>query len=135
MYYDVTGDVLDVYIDDYPYWQSLTGRGWRFCDGCQFSAGTHDVVVSAPFEAAEFYIVFYAVPQAPVDFAGFIPANSIQAFSEFGALFPSSSTNSTIVLGATGGSYDFSIDNKLSATVTETTTLTLHLGEGFQSLQ
>jgi hypothetical protein len=134
MYYDVTGDVLGVSIDEYPYWQSLTGRGWRFCDGCQFGAGTHDVVVAASFEAAEFSIVFYAVPQAPVDFAGFIPANSIQSFSEFGALFPSSSTHSTILLGATAGSYDFAIDNKLIATVTKTATLSLHL-EGFHKLR
>jgi hypothetical protein len=133
MYYDVTGDVLDVYIDDMPYWQSLTGRGWRFCDGCQFSAGAHDVAVYAPFEAAEFSIVFYAVPQAPVDFAGFIPANAVQAFSEFGVLFPSSS-NYTMVLSATGGSYDFFIDNSLNTTVTKTTTLTLHLEEGFHEL-
>jgi hypothetical protein len=132
-YYDVTGDVIDVYIDDASYWQSLTGRGWRFCDGCEFSAGTHDVVASAPFGAAEFYIVFYAVPQPPVDFAGFIPADSIQAFSEFGALFPSTS-NYTMVLGAAGGSYDFFIDDTSSATVTESTTLTLFLEEGFHRL-
>lgn len=134
LYYDVTGDVLDVYVDDTPYWQSLTGRGWRFCDGCQFSAGTHDVVVSAPFEAAEFYIAFYAVPQPPVDFAGFVPANSIEAFSEFGADFSSSSGNYTFVLSAAGGTYDFFIDNMLNATVTETTTLMLHLAEGFHRL-
>lgn len=134
VYYDVTGDVLDVSIDDYPYWQSLTGRGWRFCDGCQYSVGTHDVVVSAPYEGAEFSIVFYAVPQVPVDFAGFIPANSIQAFSEFGALFPPTSTNSTIVLDATAGSYDFAIDNKLIGTTTKRTTLSLHL-EGFHKLR
>ena len=74
-YYDVTGDVVDVNIDDTPYWQSLTGRGWRFCDGCQFSSGTYDVMVTAPFDAAQFYVAFYAVPQAPVDFAGFIPVD------------------------------------------------------------
>jgi hypothetical protein len=69
-----------------------------------------------------------------VDFAGFITANSEpEAFSEFGVLFPPSS-NYTMVLGASGGSYDFYIDNALSATVTESTTLTLHLEEGFHKL-
>ena len=80
-YYDVTGDVVDVNINDTPYWPSLTGRGWRFCDGCQFGAGTYDVMVTAPFDAVQFYVAFYAVPQAPVDFAGFIPVGS----SELGA--------------------------------------------------
>jgi hypothetical protein len=77
-YYDVTGDVVDVNINDAPFWQSLTGRGWRFCDGCQFSAGTNDVTVSAPFDAAQFYVAIYLVPQAPVDFAGFIPVDSAE---------------------------------------------------------
>jgi hypothetical protein len=134
LYYDVAGDVLDVNIDDAPYWQSLTGRGWRFCDGCEFSAGTHDVAAYAPFGATQFYIAFYAVPQPPVDFAGFIPANSEpEAYSEFGALFPSSS-NYTISLGAAGGSYDFFIDNVLNATVTGSTTNTVYLEEGFHKL-
>ena len=133
-YYDVTGDIVDVNINDAPYWQSLTGRGWRFCDGCQFSAGTYDVTVSAPFNAAQFYVAFYAVPQAPVDFAGFIPVNSNEPFSEFGADFSSSSGNYTFVLGAAGGTYDFFIDNMLNATVTESTILKLHLGEGFHRL-
>ena len=133
LYYDVTGGVLDVYVDGTPYWQSLTGRGWRFCDGCQFSAGTHDVAAYAPFEATGFYIAFYDVPQPPVDFAGLISADSNEPFSEFAAIFPSSIANYTLVLGATGGSYDFFIDNTLSANVTDTTTLTLHL-EGFHKL-
>jgi len=130
-YYDVTGDVLEVYIDDMPYWWALTGRGWRFCDGCEFSAGTYDVTVFAPFEnieATEFYIVFYKVPQPPVEFAGFIPADSSEAISEFGVLFPPSSANYTLVLSATGGGYDFFIDDTLEATVLETTTLSLDLG-------
>jgi hypothetical protein len=133
-YYDVTGDVLDVYIDDMPYWQSLTGKGWRFCDGCEFSAGTYDVQVFAPFEnieVTEFYIVFYTVPQPPVEFAGFIPADSTEAFSEFGVLFPPSLANYTLVLGATGGSYDFFVDGTCEATVPETTTLSLDLGGDF----
>jgi len=133
-YYDVTGDVVDVNIDDAPYWQSLTGRGWRFCDGCQFSAGTYDVTVSAPFNAAQFYVAFYDVPQAPVDFAGFIPVSAIEPFSEFGADFSSSSGNYTFVLSAVGGTYDFYIDNMLNATVPETTTLALHLAQGFHLL-
>jgi hypothetical protein len=132
-YYDVSGDVLDVSIDDAPYWQSLTGRGWRFCDGCEFSAGTHDVAAYAPFGATQFYIVFYVVPQPPVDFAGFIPADSTEAFSEFGALFPLSS-NYTMALGVAGGSYDFFIDDMLNATVTGSTTLTVFLEEGFHKL-
>ena len=130
-YYDVTGDVVDVNIDDVPYWQSLIGRGWRFCDGCQFNAGTHDVMVSAPFDAAQFYVAFYVVPQAPVDFAGFIPVDAIEPFSEFGAVFSSSSGNYTFVLAAAGGTYDFFIDDTLEATVTGTTTLTLDLGGAF----
>jgi len=136
VYYDVTGDELEVYIDDMPYFYPsfLTGRGWSFCDGCEFSAGTYDVTVFAPFEnmeATEFYIVFYRLPQPPVEFAGFIPADSSEPFSEFGALFPSSSLNYTLVLGATGGSYDFSVDDMLEATVPETTTLSLDLGGDF----
>jgi hypothetical protein len=133
-YYDVTGDVVDVNINDAPYWQSLTGRGWRFCDGCQFDAGTYDVTVSAPFDAAQFDLTFYVVPQAPVDFAGFIPVDSSEPFSEFGAFFSSSSGNYTFVLSAAGGTYDFFIDNMLNATVTETTTLPLHIAEGFHKL-
>jgi hypothetical protein len=107
------------------------GKGWRFCDGCEFGAGTHDVTVYAPFEATEFYLGFYVVPQPPVDFAGLVPAGSVQPFSEFVVLFPPSSTNHTLVLGAAGGSYDFFIDDTLEATVTGTTTLTLDLGGAF----
>jgi hypothetical protein len=130
-YYDVTGDELDVYIDDAPFSQSLTGTGWRFCDGCEFSAGRYNVTVFAPFEATEFYIGFYTVPQPPVEFAGFIPADSTEAFSEFGVLFPPSSANYTFVLSAIGGSYDFFVDDTLEATVPETTTLSLDLGGDF----
>lgn len=139
LYYDVTGgvesfDVLDVEIDGTLYWQSLTGKGWRFCDGCQYSAGTYDVTVYTPAEATgpiEFYIGFYVVPQPPVNFAGLVPASSVQPFSEFVVLFPPSSTNHTLVLGAAGGSYDFFIDDTPEATVTGTTTLTLDLGGAF----
>jgi hypothetical protein len=132
-YYDVTGDVLDIYIDDAPVpgGQSLTGKGWRFCDGCEFSAGTYDVMALAPLEATQFYIVFYLMPLPPVEFAGFIPADSTEAFSEFGVIFPPSSANYTLVLGATGGSYDFFVDDTLEATVPETTTLSLDLGGDF----
>jgi hypothetical protein len=133
-YYDVTGDELDVYIDDMPYWQSLTGKGWRFCDGCEFSAGTYDVTFFAPFEATQFYVGFYTVPQPPVEFSGFIPADSIEPFSEFGVLFPPSSANYTLVLSATGGSYDFFIDDALEGTVPGTGTLSLDLGGDFHFL-
>lgn len=142
VYYDVTGaagssDVIDVFINDVPIFrgQYLMGKGWTFCDGCQYSAGTYDVAVYAPPENSgpiEFYILFYVVPQPPVDFAGLIPANSVQPFSEFAALFPPSSTNYTLVLSATGASYDFIINDSVKATVTNTAILSLDLGGRFQ---
>ena len=63
-----------------------------------------------------------------------VQASSEPTRSEFGADFSSTSGNYTFVLGAAGGTYDFFIDNMLNATVTETTTLKLHLAEGFHSL-
>jgi hypothetical protein len=142
LYYDVVGgagysDVMDVYINDAPVprGQFLVGKGWIFCDGCQYSAGTYDVGVFAPpqnTDPIQFYIGLYAVPQPPVDFAGFIPTNSSQPFSEFAVLFPPSSNNYTLVLGAAGASYDFLINDTLIATVAETTTLSLDLGGRFQ---
>jgi hypothetical protein len=145
LYYDVTdgagwSDTMDVYINDVavPSGQSLTGKGWIFCDGCQFNAGTYDVAVLASAgntSPIQFYIAIYALPQPPVDFAGLIPANSVQPFSEFGVLFPASSTNYTLVLGATGASYGFFINYTLMANVTETTTLSLDLGGRFQRFE
>jgi hypothetical protein len=140
VYYDVAGgssDVIEVYINDAPLprGQSLMGKGWIFCDGCQYSAGTYDVGVFAPpdnISPIQFYIGFYAVPQPPVDFTGFNAANSVQPSSEFAVLFPPSSTNYTLVLSATGASYDFLINDTLEATVAETTTLSLDLGGRFQ---
>jgi hypothetical protein len=142
VYYDVAGgagssDVIEVYVDDAPVprGQSLMGKGWIFCDGCEYSAGTYDVGVFAPPDNVgpiQFYIGFYSVPQPPVDFTGFNPANSVQPFSEFGVLFPPSSTNYTLVLSATGASYDFLINDTLMATVAKTTTLSLDLGGSFQ---
>jgi hypothetical protein len=142
LYYDVAGgagssDMIDVYINyvAVPRGQSLVGKGWIFCDGCQLNAGTYEVAVLASPEntgPVQFYIAFCAVPQPPVDFAGFIPVNSTQPFSEFGVLFPPSSTNYTLILGATGASYDFFINYTLMANVTETTTLSLDLGGRFQ---
>jgi hypothetical protein len=142
LYYDAgsagSSDVIDVYINDAPVprGQFLVGKGWIFCDGCQYSAGTYDVGVFAPPENVrpiEFYISIYNTPQPPVDFAGFIPAKSMQSYSEFGVLFPPSSTNYTIVLGAApGAGYDFFINHTFQATVTGTTTLSLDLGGRFQ---
>jgi hypothetical protein len=145
LYYDVAGpagssDMMDVYINyvAVPRGQSLVGKGWIFCDGCQLDAGTYDVaVLASPGNTGpiQFYIALYAVPQPPVDFAGFIPVNSAQPFSEFGALFPPSSTNYTLVLGAIGAGYDFFINYTLMANVTETTTLSLDLGGRFQRFE
>jgi hypothetical protein len=142
LYYDVAGgagssDTIDVYVNyvAVPRAQFLVGRGWIFCDGCQLNAGTYEVAVLASPENTgplQFYIAVYALPEPPVDFAGFIPANSTQPFSEFGVLFPPSSTNYTLVLGVTGASYDFFINYTLMANVTETTTLSLDLGGRFQ---
>jgi hypothetical protein len=130
-YYDVTGDELDVYIDDMPFWVALTGKGWRFCDGCEFSPGTYDVMALSPYESTQFYFGFYTMPLPPVEFSGFIPADSYEAFNEFAVIFPPSSANYTLLLGATGGSYDFFVDDALEATVPETTTLSLDLGGDF----
>lgn len=131
-YYDVTGDELEVYIDDVPMpWLPLTGKGWRFCDGCEFSPGTYDVMAFAPFEATQFYFGFYLMPLPPVEFSGFIPADAIEPFNEFAAIFPPSSANYTILLGATGGSYYFFVDDTFEGTVPETATLSLDLGGDF----
>jgi hypothetical protein len=142
IYYDVAGgagssDAIDVYINNVgvPKGNSLMGRGWIFCDGCQYSAGTYDVDVFASAEntgSIQFYIALYAVPEPPVDFDGFIPANSVQSLSEFGVLFPPRSTNYTLVLDATSGSYDFIINDTLMATVANTTMLSLDLGGRFE---
>jgi hypothetical protein len=143
LYYNVTGsagssDVIDVYINDAPVpnGQFLMGEGWIFCDSCQYSAGTYDVGVFAPPEntgPVEFYISISTLPQPPVDFAGFIPANAVQPLSEFAVLFPPSSENYTIVLSATpSAGYDFIINDTLQATVTGTATLSLDLGARFE---
>jgi hypothetical protein len=77
-----------------------------------------------------FDIGFYVVPQPPVDFVGFISANSYTRISSFGALFPTSGSF-TIVLAATAGSYDFIVDGASQGEVTGTSSLTLQLTGDF----
>jgi hypothetical protein len=143
LYYNVTAgagssDVIDIYINDAPVpnGQFLMGQGWIFCDSCQYSAGTYDVAVFAPPEntgPVGFYITINTLPQPPVDFAGFIPANAVQALSEFAVVFPPSSKNYTIVLSSTpSAGYDFVINDTLQATVTGAATLSLNLGGRLQ---
>lgn len=141
-YYEVTGgpdtlDVVYVSIDETGLlWQSLTGKGWAYCD-CPLDAGAYTVAVEADTGATgilSFKVGFYVVPQAPVDFSGFIPANASTRSSDFGVLFPSS-TSYTMLLGTTAGSYEFFVDGESQGVVAGTTTLTLELESGFHLLE
>lgn len=145
IYYDVVGatgssDAIDLFINDVGVFrgQSLMGKGWIFCDGCQYNAGTYEVGVLASPENTdpiEFFIAFCDVAQAPVDFAGFIPATSVQPSSEFEVFFPPSSKNYSLVLDATGANYNFFINETFMANVTGTTKLSLDLEGRFQRFE
>jgi len=137
-HYVITGgadefDVVYVSIDETgDLWDSLMGEGWAYCD-CPLSAGPYTVTVEADADATDrinFNVGFYQVPQAPVEFAGFIPANSITRVSGFGVLFPSAGGNS-LVLGVTAGSYEFFIDGVTQGVVTETRSLPLEVTGDF----
>jgi hypothetical protein len=64
-----------------------------------------------------------------VDFSGFIPANSGDRYSAFGAIFPST-TSYTLVLGVTSGSYELFVDGTSQVVVTENTQVSLDFEEG-----
>jgi hypothetical protein len=101
----------------------LTGEGYEYC-GCPLSAGDYSVTVEAANNATSpigYEIAFYLVPQPPVKFNGHIPANSLLGFSDFGVLFPGG--NNTLILAATSGSYEFSIDGGSQQTVSQRTEL------------
>jgi len=137
-HYEVTGgteplDVIHVYIEESgDSWQFLMGKGWAYCE-CPLDAGAYTVTVESDLEATGplgFNVGFYSVSQAPVDFDGFMPANSDLRLNDFGVLFPSSTTYA-LVLGATAGSYELFVDGESQAVVTGTATLDLNLEAGF----
>jgi hypothetical protein len=136
--YKVTGgseslDVIYVLIQESQNtWSYLMGEGWAYCD-CALSAATYTVTIQADAAATgrlSYSIGFYLVPQSPVDFSGFIPANSNSRVSSFGVLFPSSG-NHTVVPGTTAGSFEFFVDGKSQGVISGPTTLTLDLTSDF----
>jgi hypothetical protein len=141
-HYKITGginasDVVYVSIDETgTTWQSLMGEGWSYCS-CTLDAGTYTVTVEADSAASgpiSYEVGFYLVPQPPVDFSGFIPANSTTRVSDFGILFPSSK-NYTLVLGAAPGSYDLFVDDEYQGVVNSTRNLTLDLSADFHKFE
>jgi len=137
-HYIITGgsgpdDVLYVYIEEIgDTWQLLMGEGWSYCAECSLDAGPYGVVVEADAAASApmaFEIGFYAVPQAPVDFSGRIPANSNTRLSDFKVLLPSAGSRQ-LVLGVTSGSYEFFVDGESQGDVSAPREVTLDLPEG-----
>jgi len=144
-HYEVTGgtdaaDVIDVFIDETgDTWQLLMGNGWTYCSPgateCPIDTGTYTVTVQSDLAATgpiNFRLSFCLVPQPPVDFAGFIPANADAsiAISSFGVRVPSPAS-STLVLGVAAGSYEFFVDGASEGVVTATQTVTVDLEGGF----
>lgn len=137
-HYAITGgsepdDVLYVSIDETGIrWDYLMGEGWSYCD-CFLAAGSHSVTVEADAAASGrigYTIGFHLVPQPPVDFSGFVPANSYAISSDFGVTFPSAA-NHHVVLGVTSGDYEFFMDGESKGVVTGTTELSIGFTSGF----
>jgi len=135
-HYAITGgsepeDVVYVLIDGIT-WDFLTGEGWRYCD-CPLGAGSYSVTVEADPAATgriTYNVGFYRVPQPPVDFSGFIRANSIYDRNDFGVLFPSS-TSHEVTLVVTTGDYELFVDGETKGVVTETTDVSIFFSSGF----
>jgi hypothetical protein len=136
-HYQVTGgtdplDVAYVSIDETgDHWDFLMGDGWTYCD-CRLDAGVYTVTVEADAGATvaiSFNVGFYLVSQAPVDFAGFIPASSGSRVSDFAAFFPSSASY-TLALGVTAGSFEFFVDGETQGVVTERREIALDFAAG-----
>jgi hypothetical protein len=141
-HYEVTGgadplDVVDVSIDETgDSWTGLMGEGWAYCP-CSLSAGMYTVTALSDAGATgriNFNLAFDLVPQPPVDFAGFMPANSSTRISDFGILSPNSA-DYTLVLGATTGSYELFVDAESNGVVAGTRSLVLELQAGFHLLE
>jgi hypothetical protein len=136
-HYKITGgtdplDVAYVSIDETgDHWDYLMGEGWADCD-CPLNASTYTVTIEVDAAATgpiAFVIGFHLAPQPPVDFTGFIPANSDTRYSSFGATFPST-TSYTLMLGITSGSYEFFVDGTSQTVVTGNTQVSLDFEEG-----
>jgi hypothetical protein len=136
-YYKITGgtdrlDVAYVSIDETGmHWDHLAGEGWAYCD-CALSAGSYTLTVQVDEGATgpvDFNLGFFLIPQPPVDFAGFIPVNSTARLSSFAAIFPTTS-DYTLVLGVTSGSYEFFVDSISQAVVTRNTKVSLDFEAG-----
>jgi len=138
-HYRITGgaeaeDVVYVSIDETgDYWPFLMGEGWAYCD-CPLSMGPYTITVEADAAATgriSFDVGFYAVGEPPLDFTGFMPANSGTRISGFAAVFPFPAVNYSLTVDVTDGSYEFFIDGSSEGVVEGTRTLTLQLEEGF----
>jgi len=137
-HYAITGgsepeDVVYLSIAGITSFDFLIGEGWRYCP-CPLGMGSYGVVVEAEPAATgriTYEVGFYDVPQPPVDFSGFIPANSYYDSNDFGVLFPSS-TSHQVTLGVTGpGDYELFVDGDSKGVVTKTTDLSIFFSSGF----
>jgi len=144
-HYAITGgsepdDLVYVWIEETGLrWDSLMGEGWSYCD-CFLPAGSYSITIEADAAASSpltYSIGFHLVPQPPVDFNGFILANSNvfpNDYGSFGAFFPSAASHQ-VVLGATSGDYEFFMDGESKAVVTGTTELSIDFTLGFHVFQ
>jgi hypothetical protein len=140
-HYKITGgsepdDVVYVSIDETgDNWPYLMGEGWDYCDYCSYSTGPYTITVEADAAAAgqmSFNIGLYDVAQPPLDFAGFIPANSATRVSRLGIAFPGPGpANYTFVVDASAGSYEMFVDQASQGVVNGNRSLTVELDQGF----
>jgi len=116
------------------HWDFLMGEGWAYCD-CPLSTGSYTLTVEADEYASgrlNYDIGFYLVPQPPVDFSGFMPANSNVVPNDltFGVVFPTTA-NHQVILGVSGGDFEFFVDGESKGIVTGSTELQIDFTQGF----
>lgn len=140
-HYSVTGgsdmnDVVYVSIDGIPF-DYLMGDGWAYCD-CPMSAGPYSVTVEADGAATgrlAYDIGFYAVPQPPVNFEGYIPANSSTRSNDFAILLPSQASSQVNLGVSGGGDYGFFVDGESKGVVTTAQQIQIDFTSGFHLLE
>jgi hypothetical protein len=113
-------------------WNSLMGEGWAHCQ-CSLAAGSYNVTVQADDNASgnlTYNIGFSLVPQPPVDFSGFFPANSSARLNDFSVVFASAASHQ-VILGVTSGDYELFLDSESKGVVNETRQVAINFTSGF----